>query len=77
MRSLVPCNESEATHVQILPDEYGHIDMMNVTEYAIYRILYNDEPSFEGEEMIKCDDGAYASSFSLVVNVRWMKEAFE
>lgn len=66
---LVPCKECEATHVQVLPDEYNHYKLMGVTPYAIYKVIYNDED----EEMLQNDKGEYCCSFSLVVKVKWMK----
>lgn len=74
---LLPCKEHDATHVQVLPDENNHCELLNVTPYGVYKILRSNEPGFEGEEMIKCDDGVHACSFSLVVYVRWMKEVSE
>lgn len=74
---LLPCQENAATHVQILPDDFGHCDLINVTTYGVYRLLSNDEHGFEGEEMIETDDGHFACSFSLVVNVRWLREVAE
>lgn len=42
---LIPCDEKNATHVQVLSDG------INVTPYAIYPIWDSD-----GDEMIKTDD---------------------
>jgi len=60
---LIPCDEKDATHVQVLSDG------INVTPYAIYPIWDSD-----GDEMIKTDDGLFAESFSLVIPVRWLRE---
>ena len=75
MAKFIPCEDSEATHVQILPTDGGNCELLNVIPYAIYEILLNDEPGFEGEEMLENEVGDYCASFSVVVNVRYMKEA--
>jgi hypothetical protein len=69
----VECNENEATHVEILADENLQYNFCNVTVGKIYEILANDEKDFEGEEMIQTDNGDYLCSFSLVLEVKWLK----
>lgn len=67
------CKESEATHVRVLEDEHGHFEMSNLTVGKIYKILENDEYGYESEEMIEADNGDLLCSFSLYVEVEWLK----
>jgi hypothetical protein len=67
------CNESEATHVQIIPDKKENYKFCNVTVNKVYRILEHDEEDFDGEEMIQADNGDFICNFSLFLNVKWIK----
>lgn len=69
----IQCPENEATHVRVSEDE-TRMDLLNLTLGKEYKILRNTDPSFEGEEMIESDDGNYVCSFSLLLNVEWLKE---
>lgn len=69
----VECPEDEATHVEILTDKYNHYEMCNVEVGKVYEILRNTSRGFEGEEMIQADNGDHICSFSLVLNVKWLK----
>lgn len=72
---LIGCDEKEATHVEILKDEDDHYEMCNVIIGKAYKILENDQPGYEGEEMIEAENGDFLCSFSLVLDVKWMKKA--
>lgn len=71
---FVECPENEATHVEIIKDKDGHYEKCSLTPGKVYKVEIDDEPGFEGDEMIKSDNGNYICSFSIVVEVKWMKE---
>ncbi|MED1863361.1 hypothetical protein P4V41_07815 [Fictibacillus nanhaiensis] len=64
------CPEAEATHVRVTEN----IHEMDLTVGEVYEIHRNEEPGFEGEEMIRDNNGVYNCSFSLVVEVDWLKK---
>lgn len=74
MNKLIPCEESEATHVQILPDERERFKIVGVTPYGIYRVHH--DPTEDDSEIIN-DNGEIYVAFSLIVPVRWLKEVSE
>ncbi|WML54336.1 hypothetical protein RCG17_06730 [Neobacillus sp. PS3-12] len=67
------CHENEATHVKVLEDESKHYKFVNVRVGRVYELLKDDEEGHEGEDMIQADDGIFICSFSLFLNVKWLK----
>ena len=73
--TYIKCLEEESTHVKILDTEcnQGLMNSFNIKINDFYEILRNTDRGFEGEEMIKNDDGRYVCSFSIVLDVEWVK----
>ncbi|MGD6876829.1 hypothetical protein [Bacillus infantis] len=76
MKYYQSCPEEEATHVRILDteDNRNRAEFTNLTINSTYEIIRSTLPGFEGEEMILSDDGQYVCSFSLYIDVEWLKE---
>lgn len=77
MAKLIPCEPSEATHVQVLPCERGRCEMLGVTPYGIYPVQYSIMLMDYGEEFIVNDAGDICMSFSVVIKTKWFKEESE
>lgn len=73
--NYIQCDPSNATHVRIIDNDENLLKQCNMTKNKIYPIYQNTEKGFEGEEMILSDDGkTYNCSFSLYLNIEWLKE---
>jgi hypothetical protein len=70
------CPEEEDTHVRVPDTDYNqnYANFLSVTLGEVYEILRNTERGFEGEEMIKNDIGHYVCSFSIGLDIEWLKE---
>ncbi|WML51669.1 hypothetical protein RCG17_19845 [Neobacillus sp. PS3-12] len=56
-----------------LSDEAEHYKFVNIRVGKVYGLLKNDDEAYEGKEMIQAEDGNFICSFSLFLNVKWMK----
>jgi len=73
----VECVESEATHVKIT-DKKERADICGVTVGNIYEVIHDVSDIDEGiEEMIENDEGVFICSFTLLLDVQWLKEVNE